>query len=79
MNEGFGKNCYRKGNLLKRSGPVIEPPDSELKNSCPRPLPENQLLSFETLSLRLEDLAFSPKKQEKEGQGFSLTVRPAHF
>ena len=29
MNEGFGKDFYRKGNSVKRSGPFAEPPDSE--------------------------------------------------
>ena len=29
MNEGFGKDLYRKGNSVKRSGPFGEPPDSE--------------------------------------------------
>ena len=28
-NEGFGKDFYRKGNSVKRSGPFSEPPDSE--------------------------------------------------
>ena len=26
---GFGKDFYRKGNSVKRSGPFSEPPDSE--------------------------------------------------
>ena len=29
VNEGFGKDFYRKGNSVKRSGPFSEPPDSE--------------------------------------------------
>ena len=29
MNEGFGKDFYRKGKSVKRVGPFIEPPDSE--------------------------------------------------
>ena len=29
MNEGLGRDFYRKGNLLKRSGPFSEPPGSE--------------------------------------------------
>ena len=29
MNEGFGKDVYRKGNSVKTSGPFTEPPDSE--------------------------------------------------
>ena len=29
VNEGFGKDIYRKGNSVKRSGPFSEPPDSE--------------------------------------------------
>ena len=29
MNEGFGKDFYRTGNSVKRSGPFSEPPDSE--------------------------------------------------
>ena len=28
MNEGFGKDFYRKGNSVKRSGPFSEPPVS---------------------------------------------------
>ena len=29
MNEGFGKDFYKKGNSVKRSRPFSEPPDSE--------------------------------------------------
>ena len=29
VNEAFGKDFYRKGNSVKRSGPFSEPPDSE--------------------------------------------------
>ena len=29
MNEGFGKEFYRKGNSVKSSGPFNGPPDSE--------------------------------------------------
>ena len=29
VNEGFGKDLYRKGNSVKRSGRFSEPPDSE--------------------------------------------------
>ena len=29
MNEAFGKDFYRKGNSVKRSGRFSEPPDSE--------------------------------------------------
>ena len=29
VNEGFGKDFYRKGNSVKRSGPFSEPRDSE--------------------------------------------------
>ena len=29
MNEGFGKDFYRKGNSVKRFGPFSEPPGSE--------------------------------------------------
>ena len=29
VNEGFGKDFYRKGNSVKRSGRFSEPPDSE--------------------------------------------------
>ena len=42
MNQGFGKDFYRKGNSLKRFGPFTEPPDS---GCCPHPLPENRLLA----------------------------------
>ena len=45
MNEGFGKDFYRKGNSVKSLGRFTEPPDSDkLKNCCPHPLPENHLL-----------------------------------
>ena len=43
MNEGFGKEFYRKGNSVKWSGPFSEPPG---KVADPHPLPENQLLSM---------------------------------
>ena len=29
VNQGFGKEFYRKGNSVKRFGPFTEPPDSE--------------------------------------------------
>ena len=29
VNQGFGKDFYRKGNSVKRFGPFIELPDSE--------------------------------------------------
>ena len=29
VNEGFGKDFYRKGNSVKKFGPFTEPPDSE--------------------------------------------------
>ena len=29
MNEGFGKDFYRKGNAVKRFGPFTEPLESE--------------------------------------------------
>ena len=29
VNEGFGKDFYRKGNSVKRFGPFTEPPGSE--------------------------------------------------
>ena len=29
VNQGFGKDFYRKGNSVKRFGPFSEPPDSE--------------------------------------------------
>ena len=29
VNQGFGKDFYRKGNSVKRFGPFTEPPDSE--------------------------------------------------
>ena len=29
VNQGFGKHFYRKGNSVKRFGPLTEPPDSE--------------------------------------------------
>ena len=33
MNEGFGKDFYRKGNSVKSFGPFTEPPHSDSK-SC---------------------------------------------
>ena len=42
---GFGKDFYRKGNSVKRSGPFSEPPDSENWKVAVHPLPKNQLLS----------------------------------
>ena len=44
VNEGFGKDFYRKGSSVKRSGPFNEAPDPKLKSCCLHPLPENQLL-----------------------------------
>ena len=42
VNQGFGKDFYRKGNSVKRSGPFTEPPDSENSSSpsrkSPRPI-----------------------------------------
>ena len=29
VNQGFGKDFYRKGNSVKKFGPFTEPPDSE--------------------------------------------------
>ena len=29
MNEGFGRDFYRKGSSVERFGPFSEPPDSE--------------------------------------------------
>ena len=29
VNQGFGKDFYRKGNSVKSFGPFTEPPDSE--------------------------------------------------
>ena len=41
MNEGFGKDFYRKGNSVKRFGPFTEPPDSEnLKVAVLIPFPK---------------------------------------
>ena len=45
VNEGFGKDFYRKGNSVKRSGPFSEPPDSEnWKVADQIHFPKNQLL-----------------------------------
>ena len=44
VNQGFGKDSYRKVNSAKRFGPFTEPPDSENWSCCPHPLPGNQLL-----------------------------------
>ena len=41
MNEGFGKDFYRKGNSVKRSGRFSEPPDSaKLKVAVLIPFPK---------------------------------------
>ena len=56
MNQGFGKDFYRKGNSVKRFGPFSEPAGlCKLKSCCPHPLPKNQLL---TLSLSLYSVHF---------------------
>ena len=45
VNEGFGKDFYRKGNSVKRSGPFSESPDSEnWKVAVQIHFPKNQLL-----------------------------------
>ena len=42
MNEGFGKDFYRKGDSVKRSRPFSEPPDSEnSKVAVLIPFPKN--------------------------------------
>ena len=47
MNQGFGKDFYRKGNSVKRFGPFTEPRRTlKTENCCPHPLPENRLLPF---------------------------------
>ena len=51
MNQGFGKDFYRKGSSVKRFGPFTEPPDSEdwkVAVLKAHPLPENQLLGIMT-------------------------------
>ena len=41
MNQGFGKDFYRKGNSVKMFGPFAEPPDSEnLKVAVLIPFPK---------------------------------------
>ena len=45
VNQGFGKDFYRKGNSVKRFGLFTEPPDSEnWKVAVLIPFPKNQLL-----------------------------------
>ena len=45
VNQGFGKDFYRKGDSVKRFGPFTEPPDSEnWKVAVLIPFPKNQLL-----------------------------------
>ena len=48
VNQGFGKDFYRKGNSVKRFGSFTEPPGSE--NCCAHPLSKNQLLFFSNIS-----------------------------
>ena len=41
MNDGFGKDFYRKGNSVKMSGPFSEPLDAEnWKVAVPIPFPK---------------------------------------
>ena len=64
VNEGFGKDFYRKGTSVKRSGPFSEPPDSEKKKTeklLSPSLPENQLLK---LQLR-EEKAYTTTTERK--------------
>ena len=49
----FGKAFYKKGNSVKRFGPLSEPPESENNFFCAHPLPENQLLKFRVPELNL--------------------------
>ena len=44
VNEGFGKESYRKGNSVKGSGLFSEPPDSKVEIFCAHPLPKSWLL-----------------------------------
>ena len=52
VNEGFGKEFYRKGNSVKRFRPLSESPDSDLKIEifCAHPLPKSPLQDFPCLS-----------------------------
>ena len=61
VNGGFGKDFYRKGKSVKRSGPFSEPPDSEkwkVKSCCPHSLPENQPQPFKDPKCGTQPWAF---------------------
>ena len=60
VNEGFGKDFYRKGNSVKSSGPFGEPPDSEKwKVAVLIPFPKSAL-SFFVSSSSLPFLSCAP-------------------
>ena len=57
VNEGFGKDFYRKGNSVKRSGRFSEPPDSEkwkIAVLIPFPKISSYGIRFEIWNLRWE-------------------------
>ena len=57
MNEGFGKDFYRKGNSVKRFGPFTEPLDSEnRKVAVLTPFPK--VSSYETQIGALRNSSF---------------------
>ena len=57
MNEGFGRDFYRKGNSVKRLGPFSEPPNSEM--------PEKLLSSSPSRKSALIFLFETAKKRER--------------
>ena len=50
VNEGFGKDFYRKGNSVKSSLYSMNRWTLKVKSCCPHPLPENQLLAVSPAS-----------------------------
>ena len=56
VNEGFGKDFYRKGNSVKRFGPFTEPPDSENRKVA-------VLIPFPKISSYQECPKINPKKR----------------
>ena len=72
VNEGFGKDFYRKGNSVKRSGPFSEPPDAETEKLLSSSPSENQFLSRDKECLRTTRGAGQGKE---EGPGLSSLFR----
>ena len=73
MNGGFGKDLYRKGNSVKRSGPFSELPDSEnRKVAVLIPFPKNSSFaqSFSTTH-RVMDVCAKKSRTSAPKSAFS--------